>query len=77
MTYWIRKLFSTPSERLAILSCPQKSALGKMSLAQKLEKFRSIEPDPDDLLKILNRIDPEEVCTFYFQLSGGPEGFKN
>ena len=48
-----------------------------MSLAQKLEKFRSIEPDPEDLLKILNRIDPEEVCTFCFHLSGGPEGFKN
>ena len=37
-----------------------------MSLAQKLEKFRSIEPDPDDLLKILNRIDPEEVCNYDF-----------
>ena len=33
-----------------------------MSLAKKLEKFRSDEPDTDELLTVLNRIDPEEVC---------------
>ena len=32
-----------------------------MSLFQKLEKFRSVEPDTDELLKILNQIDPVEV----------------
>ncbi len=32
-----------------------------MSLAKKLEKFRSDEPDTDELLTVLDRIDPEEA----------------
>ena len=37
-----------------------------MSLANKLEKFRTDEPDTDELLTVLNRIDPEEVCIIVF-----------
>ena len=37
-----------------------------MSLAKKLEKFRLDEPDTDELLTVLNRIDPEEVCNIEF-----------
>ena len=37
-----------------------------MSLAKKLEKFRSDEPDTDELLTVLNRIDPEEVINIDF-----------